>query len=389
MSEPGALTGLRVLSLGTFIAGNTVNHLLAHLGAEVVKIESWLRPEAIRQPPYTNGRIVEEPSGLTTTALFAVHASGTRLVALDMTSEPGRALFRRLARAADVVVENFGAGLMTRWGCGFDELVEENPRLVMLSISGFGRTGPRASYRAYASGISSFVGLHDWLGQPHLSHHDYVAAIHGAVGVLAALHEVEQTGIGVHVDIAQTEAGGALMAPTYLAAMNGAPDTGSLMLLSGTYRCNGADDWIVAECEDERDWHALATLVEREDLALDSSRRDELDAALRRWALAHSAHGAVVLLQQAGLAAAVVQHGGDLSRDPQLRERGAIHRLHHPDLGEFETMGPAYRFTKTPARRPTGAGRLGEQTLDVLREWIGLMPEELDQLQHDGTIFVP
>ena len=385
----GALTGLRVLSLGGFIAGNVVNHLFAHLGAEVVKVESWLRPEAIRRVPYTNGRLATEPSGATTTALFAVHASGSRLMAIDMNRDDGRALFRRLAAEADVVVENFGVGLMSRWGCGFDDLVAANPRLVMLSISGYGRTGPRASYRAYASAISSFVGLHDHLGQPHITHHDYVAAVHGAVGVLAALREVERTGTGVHVDIAQIEAGGALMAPSYLAAMNGVPEGPSAALVSGTYRSSEVDDWVVVEIEDEADVVTLAALLERDDPTADADGRAGLDEALRGWVQAHSAHGATQLLQRAGLAAAVVQHGEHLSRDPQLRERGAIVTLHHPDLGDFESMGPAYRFGATPAQKPVGAGRMGERTSAVLEEWLGLSPGEISQLHADGVVMVP
>lgn len=388
-SEKGALSGLRVLSLGAFIAGNVVNHLFADFGAEVVKVESWLRPEAIRGAPYTNGRAATEPSGASTTALFAVHASGSRLVAIDMNRDEGRSLFRRLAAEADVVVENFGVGLMERWGCGFDDLVATNPRLVMLSISGYGRTGPRASYRAYASAISSFVGLHDHLGQPHITHHDYVAAIHGAVGVLAALREVERTGSGVHVDIAQTESGGALMAPSYLAAMNGVPDVRSAALVSGTYRAGGDDDWVVVEVEDDDDFVVLATLLERDGLAPDADGRAELEEAVQEWVQAHPAHGGVEILQGVGLAAAVVQHGGDLSRDPQLRERGAILTLHHPDLGEFESMGPGYRLSATPVRQPVGAGRMGDRTSDVLQEWLGLTPAEIAQLHADSVVLVP
>ena len=386
MSERDALDGLKVLSLGAFVAGNTVGQLLAELGADVVKIESPSRPEVLRNAPYTYGRLADEPSGATTTGMFGSLARSVRGLAVEMGSPPGQQLFRRLAREADVVVENFGATVMSRWGCGFDSLRAERPSLVMLSMSGYGRTGPRAEYRAYASAISSFVGLHHHLGKPHLSHHDYIMAIHGVVAVMAALHQAGRTGGGTHLDIAQIETGGSLMASTYLAPMNAVDEAAPAVLLSGVYRCRGFDEWLVVELESDADWQAVSEMFELTGVAQDDAGRAALDSSLRTWASGHSAHAAALRLHRLGLAAAVVQNGEDLTRDPQLRARGAIYRLRHPDLGACETVGPPYQFSSTPAgiRRP--APRLGEHTRAVLAEWIGASDEAIDALAADGVI---
>ena len=142
---------LRVLTFGSFIAGNTTGLLLAELGADVVKIEALARPEVLRNPAYGFGpKLVVEPSGVPNTVMYGGLSRSTRNLSLEMNTEEGHALFRRLVAVADVVVENFGAETMPHWDCSFDDLLAVNPRLVMVSLSGYGRTGPRRSYLAYA-----------------------------------------------------------------------------------------------------------------------------------------------------------------------------------------------------------------------------------------------
>ena len=149
-----------MLTFGTFIAGNTTALVLAELGADVVKVEALARPEVLRSPPYSFGATsIVEPSGVGNTVMYAGLSRSTRNLSLEMNTEEGRALFKRLVAVADVVIENFGAETMRHWACSFDELVAVNPRLVMASLSGYGRTGPRGTYLAYATNISNFSGL--------------------------------------------------------------------------------------------------------------------------------------------------------------------------------------------------------------------------------------
>ena len=214
------LEGIRVLSLGEFVAGNYSAQILAALGAEVVKIESRSRPSNVRTQPFNDApTLAVEPSGATNTPMYASFSRGLLGVAVEMGTDEGHAVFRRLAAASDVVIENFGAGVMTKWGCGYDDLVADNPQLTMVSLSGYGRTGPRASYLAYGSNIANFTGIGDvWWTNP--TYGDFLTAAHAAVAVLAARRHVAATGEGVLVDESQVEVVASMAASLYLDALN-------------------------------------------------------------------------------------------------------------------------------------------------------------------------
>ena len=274
---------LRVLTFGTFIAGNTTGLLLAELGADVVKIEAFARPEVLRNPAYSfTTTAVHEPSGIPNTPMYGGLSRSTRNVSLEMNTEEGRALFRQLVAVADVVIENFGAEAMRHWGCSFEELSAINPRLVMVSLSGYGRTGPRSSYLAYATNISNFSGLTATWQFQHGTHSDYIAAVHAVVGVLAAIAHTDRTGSGASVDVAETEALAAVMAPIYLDPLNNGrdtPPTGNAVpgsLFTGVFRCQGLDRWIAIELEDVLDWSKLCEVIERPDLTIVDDQRSSM-----------------------------------------------------------------------------------------------------------------
>ena len=354
----------------------------------------------LRSPAYGYGRTVTEPSGVPNTAMYAGLSRSTRGLSLDMLVPEGRDLFRRLVAESDVVIENFGAGIMEEWGCGFDDLQAVNPRLVMLSLSGYGRTGPRASYKAYATNISTFVGLTaTWGGYSHGTHTDYLCAAHGALGVLAALEQVARTGVGVHVDAAQIETAAVVMAPILLEPLVNGRDVGppgndvAGSVLSGAFRCAGHDRWVAVELEDLDDWAALCALLECPELGVDDTeqaaeRRDELVAVLEAWAAEHSPHTAALILQQAGIAAGAVQDMEDVYRDPVLRERGFVVEVDQPDLGVIEYPQSPHRLSATPGRYRCPGPRLGQHTAEILREWLGLDDDEIEDLVDAGAIFV-
>jgi benzylsuccinate CoA-transferase BbsF subunit len=390
---------VRVLSFGAFIAGNTSASILADLGADVVKIEARARPEVLRNPAYNFGTAqIVEPSGVPNTVMLADLAHSTRGLSLEMNTDAGRALFKRLVAVADVVIENFGEHTMRNWGCSFDDLTAVNPRLVMVSLSGYGRTGPHANYLAYASNISNATGLTATWGYQHGTHSDYITAAHAALAVLAALEHVDQSGTGVRIDIAQTEALGAVMAPIYLDALNNGRDTppahndvpGSLF--TGVFASRGHDRWLAIELEDVDDWTSLCTVLDRGDLRIEHERdadgaRGALSDAVAAWAAERSPHTAAHVLQRAGLAAAPVSDTEDIVRDPQLRTRGAFVELAQPDIGPLEYAESPYRMTKTPGRARRAGPRLGEHTDEVLREWLGVDDAELTALERADAIF--
>ena len=248
----GLLAGLRVLSFGAFVAGNTAGLVLAELGADVVKLESLRRPEALRSYFSLDHGEIYEPSGIRTTALWSGYARSTRSLCINMDAEEGRSLFRELVGQADVVIENLGPGQMERWGSDYPALAATNPTVVMAAISGYGRTGPRASYRSYGSNICNYLGLTSaWSVEG--THFDFVAGYHAASAILSALHAVAETGRGVYIDVSQAETGAAVMAPLYMDALNGGPDwgfppnTSPGSLLSTVLACRGDDEWAAVD----------------------------------------------------------------------------------------------------------------------------------------------
>ncbi len=394
----GPLAGVRVLTFGAFVAGTFVGCLLAELGADVVKIEARSHPEVVRMPVYALGPPCTEPSGVPNNLMYASLNRSVRNISIEMGSEAGRDLFRRLVAHADIVIENFRAGVLARWGCGFDALMQVNPSLVLTSVSGYGRTGPRARYLAYGTNIASFTALTHCWGHSHATHSDYLGGEHAALATLAALRWAQATGQGVHVDVAQTEALAAVMPEILLEALvNGRdpPARGNAVagsLLSGVYRAVGHDAWLAIELEDLDDWNRICSVTGREDLLARAEadahrRRVALDAAIETWCARWTSHTAVHHLQRAGIAAGVVQTAEDVWRDPQLRSRGSVVELDQPDLGPYDYWANPYRFSVT-APGPSSAGaRLGGHTKKVLREWLGMDPDEIDALIEGGVAF--
>ena len=391
------LEGVKVLSLGAFVAGNVCPLILAELGADVVKVESRRRPESLRQYYSPDHGEVFEPSGVQTTALFSCITRSMRSACIEVETAEGKELLQTLAAGSDIVIENLGPGVIERWDCAYPTLSSRNPRLVMVSISGYGRTGARSGYRAYASNIANYLGLTSaWAHDG--THFDFVAAYHGAYAGLAAWSRAKQTGRGAYVDVSQMDSGAALMAPLYLDFLvNGRPWAyepnqvpGSL--LSAVVACAGIDSWAAIEVEDLDDWRTLCDVLQRSDLAASTEvearcSRTELRAALEKWTGALTPYQVSLRLQAVGIAAAPVQDSEDLWRDPQLRARGGFIDVDHPDLGVIEHPQSPDRMSATPGRVTGRARRLGEDTRAVLADWLRLDNESVALLQRQGIVW--
>jgi benzylsuccinate CoA-transferase BbsF subunit len=267
-----------------------------------------------------------------------------------------------------------------------------------VSLSGYGRTGPRRSYLAYATNISNFSGLTSTWQYQHGTHSDYIAAVHAAIGVLAGIAESDRTETGVYVDVAQTEALAAVMAPIYLDALNNGRDTppaGNAVpgsLFTGAFACQGHDRWLAIELEDVSDWSTLCQELERPDLVIEDETgadavRAHLTDAVTAWAAERSPHTATQVLQNVGLAAGAVYDNEDTVRDPQLRARGASVEIDHPDLGVIEYYQSAHRMTKTPGFVRRRGPRLGEHTCEVLQEWLSLDEREISVLERADAVW--
>ena len=397
-STTAALAGVRVITFGAFVAGNVAARTLAELGADVIKVEPRSRPEVLRTPQYAIGEPVVEPSGVPNTVMYASLSRGVRSLSLDLAVPDARPVLHRLAAEADIVIENFGGSVLARWGCSYDDLLVDNPRLVMLSLSGYGRSGPRATYLAYASTICCYIGLTAAWGYTHGILTDYVTAATGVLATLTALGEARTGGVSTHIDAAQIDAMAPIMTGLYAEPLSRAreqlspPNRVPGSWLSGIVPSRGYDAWLAIDIEDCVDWNTLCRYLERADLAaedIEKAREFEPDlrAALAAWAGQHSAHTAMHVLQKEGLAAAVVQSSEDIWRDAQLRVRGYAERVTQADLGPVTYPGSAQRWTKTPGSLRYGPPRLGQHSHEILREWIYLSDAELEALTACGAIF--
>jgi crotonobetainyl-CoA:carnitine CoA-transferase CaiB-like acyl-CoA transferase len=365
------LSGLRVVSFGAVIAGAVCATMLAELGADVIKIESPVMPDSVRRVRMGEPAVLE-PSGAPVSAMFASYNRSVRSLALDMKQPSSVDLVLRLASVADVVLENLSSDVLERWGLGYEKIAAVNPAIVMLSQTGFGHTGPRSHYLAYASTVFSFTGLTQIWGQSHPTAHDYPAAAHGLFAILAALAARDRTGQGTHIDQAQIEVAGAVMGPMLLDFLVNGHEPGEDPPPGLVVPGLGDDGWLAVEPEDDADWQRLAALVGAPDPADHAAVTD----ALRAWAGALTPQQAMRLAQRAGLAAGAVQNTEDVTRDPQHRERQFLREMNHPDLGVADYAGPPHRLSKTPATIKGRTPRLGEHTTEILAEWLGLAAEE-------------
>jgi crotonobetainyl-CoA:carnitine CoA-transferase CaiB-like acyl-CoA transferase len=394
------LGGVRVLSLGEFVAGNYTAQILAALGAEVVKIESRSRPSVVRMQPFNDApTLAVEPSGATNTPMYASFSRGMLGVAIEMATDEGRQVFRRLAAASDVVIENFGASVMANWGCAYDDLLEHNPRLVMASLSGYGRTGPRASYLAYGSNIVNFTGVGAvWWTNP--TYGDFLTAAHAALAILAARRHAAATGEGVLVDASQVEVVASMAASLYLDVLvngddaDGAepPGADSDSLFRHVFACTGDDRWAAVEATTLEQWDAVCTVVERPDLRAATTEdaiagRSQLRDAIDEWAGIRTAVSAAQLLSVADVPAAPVANTEESYHDPQLHHRHFPANVSHPDLGFMSSPGTPYRLSVTPARTDGIGPRVGQHTRAVLRQWAAMSDADVDALVAAGVAY--
>ncbi|MFF4509303.1 CoA transferase [Streptomyces sp. NPDC001401] len=398
-----ALDGVRVLDLTWVLAGPYCTKVLADHGADVIKVESVSRPDPTRFAPFMH--LSRGPhNNPDTNGYFNEVNRNKRSIALDTRTDDGVAVLRDLIADCDVLVENFSATVMTRLGLGYDTLREINPRLVYVSMSGMGHTGPRAGWVSYADTVSASSGLtgltgwgpDDVVGVIY-GHGDIVAGLQAALATVAALEHRAETGRGQHIDLSQLEAIAAHMGTSLLTASRSPiGNADPRWSPQGVYRCLGTDRWLALSVRSDDEWSALCRVVGRPELATDDrlltadGRRREsalVDGVLSDWARGLPADLAAELLQAQGIPAGAVQDGRELvEHDPQLRARGFYVRMEHPVAGAFLHEGLPIRLTGTPGsiRRP--APVLGADTDEVLREVAGLSPERLRRLHAAGVL---
>jgi crotonobetainyl-CoA:carnitine CoA-transferase CaiB-like acyl-CoA transferase len=403
---PLPLAGIRVVDLTWQIAGPAATQVLADHGAEVLKIESAIHPDGLRvmalpRPPWTDS--------LNQSGIFTLMNSSKRSVAINMATEGGPALLRRLIALADVVVDNYGVDPLPKWGLSPDQLFAIRPDLIVARSSVMGRSGPRSNYVGFGYTIGPAAGLNalsGFRGDPPVAsctaHPDYSCnSYHLAIAILAALHHRDHTGEGQLIDLSQHESTVVFNGPAVLDhSLNGTvagpsenrhPD----MAPHGVYRCRGNDRWVAIACETDEDWRRLVEVLGRPDLASDPALADRagrqaaatrIDVAIEAWTRLRTPAEAADILQSAGVPAGAVQHAADLFRDPHLAARRRFICHEHPELGRVRVAGPSFRLAGLGPENVRRPPLLGEDTEYVARELLALDEEEVVAAYIDGVL---
>jgi crotonobetainyl-CoA:carnitine CoA-transferase CaiB-like acyl-CoA transferase len=394
-----ALAGYRVLELAHFIAGPVAGLYLADMGADVIKIEEPGAGDASRRM-YDAATV---PGG--DSSVYLATNRNKRSVAVDLTRPEGRALFLRLVEQADVVIEAYRGGVAERLGIGYEACAAVNPRLIYVSLSAFGPTGPMRAKPGLDMLVQALGGIMSVTGEPGggpLLCGTPVVDTMGALGcgqaVVTALLHRERTGQGQRVDVALLDL--ALLANAARLIMSMA--TGEAIGRNGSAHpfmvpfqaFEAKDSWIYVAVWAEKLWGPFCKAIERLELADDPrfvdrptrvEHRAELRAIVEPIFRERTVAEWMARLEAADVLCTPVNDFASLPRDAQVRAGGMLIEEEHPRAGRFTTLGPALRFTQTPGTLRTGAPALGEHTDVVLGE-AGLSPDERHHLRAQRVI---
>ncbi len=394
------LSGLKVLDLTWVVVGPNAIRTLADFGATVIHVESGIRIDTARTvSPYKGGK--PDPA----LSVLSANVNANKLgMQLNLATDGGREIVRKLVAWADVVAEAFTPRAMAAWGLDYESLRAINPRVVLLSTCLNGQTGPIAQFAGFGNLGAALAGFVDYWGWPDRppagpagAYTDYVATRFIVSAVLAALEHRRETGEGQHVDVSQAEAAMHFLTPgivrygvdgkTITRAGNGDP----VMCPHGTYPCKGNDRWVAIACLAPGDWERLATLIgeEARDPRFDTllgRRRNvaDLEAVIGAWTSPMEARDVERLCQEQGIAAHAVMGSSDALADPHLKSH--FHAMPHSVMEETVVEGPRIALSRTPAVMDHAGPALGEHNDYVLREILGLDDEAISELVIGGAL---
>ncbi len=400
-SLKGPLYGVRVIDLSMGWAGPLAARHFVDMGAQVIKIESCERFDWWRGWEATEEWIAQD--GAETSAAFNTVNRNKLDVTLDLMSAEGKALLERLVAIADVLVENYSAGVLPKLGLGYDSLRKVNPELVMLSMPAFGSNGPWSAYRAYGSTVEQASGLPHLTGEPqwpptmvHVAYGDAVGGLNGAAALLTALRHRRRTGKGQYLDLSQSEC----LFPLAVHGILEQSVSGCAPLRTGNrspncaphgvYPALGDDQWVVIQILTEPQWRALSGLIEGlrrfGDLTDRLARRDELDRIVAAWTQSREAREIMRQLQAIGVPAAATHNMLDVLNDPQLEARRFWQMIDRKHVGRQPNPVAPYRSGEAPRPIEAPAPTLGQHNRQVLTELLGLTEEDLARLTKAGVI---
>jgi len=402
MSDPtlnaGALSDLRVLELGTLIAGPFCGQLLGDMGAEVIKIEAPGQGDPMRQwGPQPRGK----PS-----VWWPVIGRNKKGITLDLRQTEGQRLFKDLVAKADVVIENFRPGTLEKWDCGWTELAAVNPRLILVRVSGYGQSGPYSQRAGYGGIGEAMGGLRYIVGEPDrppsrvgISIGDSLAAVHACMGTLAALHHRERTGQGQVIDAAIYESVLNMMESlvTEFDQLGHVRERSGPILPriapSNVYATR--DGIVMIGANQDTVFARLCDAMQAPELAADPRFRDhhargthqhELDEVISNWTTTLATPELLALLEKHGVPSGLIYRAADMLADPHFKARDAIVATSHPQFGQLRMQNVAPRFSASPSgiRRP--APELGQHNAEIYGQLLGMPAAEIAALRQRGVI---
>jgi crotonobetainyl-CoA:carnitine CoA-transferase CaiB-like acyl-CoA transferase len=393
-ADRAPLEGVRVLDLSTVFAAPYIGALLADLGADVIKVEAPKRLDQLRAGGF--GYLMDNDpgeAGWNRCSTFQMLNRGKRSVVLDLQTEAGRELLCELVANADVLIENFTPRVMRDWGLGYERLRAINPRLVMLSNTGYGHGAPWSAYRAQGTTLEATMGLSAYSGyagglpvKVGQSYPDFLAAWAGLTCLMAALLHRDRTGDGQWIDLGMYQLGAVVIPEALIAVQAGQPDAGRRgnldwnARLGGVFAAQGKDNWLAVSALTTAHVDALRRVLGALRLP-----EDGLQDALSAWCATRPSAEATAQLQAAGIPAGCVHNARDLLGDEHLRSRDFLEPVDMgPPSGARWLIGRPYRWHGADVRIRRRAPHYGEDNDAVIGGLLGHGPEELALLRGDG-----
>ena len=406
-SKSRPLDGVRVCDFTWIWAGPACTQVLAHLGADVVKLESPEHLCMFRRLPFSPPG---QPLAPDTSGAFQLYNSDKRSLGIDLRHPQAREVVRRLVETSDVVVDNFGVGTMAQLGFAVEDLRAVNPEVIVVSLSGFGQTGPSAGYMAYGPAGGALAGLYaanghtdDEAAETGIAIGDPATGITAAWATAVALFARHRARGAARVDVSMVEAIASTIGELWMQYRSEGRSPGPIgnhdtaWSPHNCYPALGEDRWVTIACPDGPSWTALADVI-APNLGADPrfataelrrANEAELDALIAGWTSRHDRWQATEVLQAAGVAAFPSLSPADLwNGDPQLDALGMLERPEHPRTGGRVVPGIPWRLATSPNGLRSPAPLLGEHTTEVLRE-LGFNGDQIDSLSTQGAVSHP
>jgi formyl-CoA transferase len=392
------LANLKVIEMGQLIAGPFAAKTLGDFGADVIKIEAPIVGDALRK-----WRLLKDG----TSVWWQVQSRNKRSLSLDLKLVEAQEIVRALIKEADILIENFRPGTLESWGLDPQDLLQINPKLIVLRISGYGQTGPYRDKPGFGVVAEAMGGLRHLTAEPGrtpvrvgISIGDTLASLHGVIGILLALQERHTSGKGQIIDIALYEAVFNCMEsllPEYSVFGEVRQAAGSALpgiAPSNAYQCRDGRYVLIAGNGDSI-FKRLMQVIGREDLGQDAElgsndgrvkRVGELDQAIGVWASQRTAEQVLEALDQASVPAGKIFTVEDIAKDPHYHARGMIETIHMKDGSSLQVPGIVPKLSRTPGSIKSLAPEVGEQTDQILSE-IGLTSQQIAALKEKGIAF--